>query len=111
MRDHFVIVDVRSNVETDISMIPGALTKSEFEESENLHQGKTIIVYCTVGVRSGKYVAELREKGWQAQNYQGSILDWCENKLPLNTRDGRATNQVHTYSARYSVPQEYIAVR
>lgn len=110
-RDRFVVIDVRSKAETDVSMIPGALTKTEFEESIDQHQGKTIIVYCTIGVRSGKYAAELSRKGWQAMNYKGSILDWCENKLPLKTHDGKRTNQVHTYSARYSAPQDYISVR
>lgn len=109
-RGRFVIIDVRSKAETDVSVIPGALTKSEFEKSANQHQGKTIVVYCTIGVRSGKYAAELNRKGWQALNYKGSILDWCQNKLPLQTPDGKRTNRVHTYSARYSVPQEYTAV-
>ena len=109
-RDHFVVVDVRSKAETDVSMIPGAITKSEFEESLSQHQGKTVIVYCTVGVRSGKYAAKLNQQGWEAWNYKGSILDWCQRELLLNTRDGKKTNQVHTYSARYSVPQNYVAV-
>ena len=110
-QDRLVIIDVRSKAETDVSMIPGALTKSEFEETIDLHQGKTIVVYCTVGARSGRYAAKLNRKGWHAMNYKGSIMDWCKNKLPLETRDGRATNQVHTYSARYAAPQSYIPVR
>ena len=109
-QDQFVVVDVRSKAETDVSMIPGAITKSEFEESAREHQGKTIIVYCTVGVRSGKYAAKLNQKGWEARNYKGSILDWCQRELLLKTRDGKKTNQVHTYSAWYSVPQNYVAV-
>ena len=110
-QDRFVIIDVRSKAETDVSMIPGALTKSEFEQSASQHQGKTLIVYCTIGFRSGKYAASLNQQGWRALNYKGSILDWCKNKLPLKTPDGKSTAQVHTYSARYSAPQDYIGVR
>ena len=110
-RDNFVIVDVRSQAEMDVSMIPNALTKSEFEDSAEQYHGKTIIVYCAVGVRSGRYAADLNERGWQALNYEGSILDWCEHKLPLKTRNGSDTKKVHTYSERYSAPQGYIAVR
>ena len=109
-QDQFVLVDVRSKAETDISMIPGALTISEFERTEKQHQGKTVIVYCTVGVRSGRYASKLIQEGWDARNYEGSILDWCENKFPLATYDGKATKRVHTFSHRYSVAGEYVAV-
>ena len=107
--DHFVIVDVRSQAETEVSMIPGALTKSEFEDSINHHQGKLVIAYCTIGVRSGRYASDLIRKGWKARNYRGSILDWCDHNSPL-THNGEVTNLVHTYSQRYSVNKNYVAV-
>jgi len=93
----------------DVSMIPGALTKSEFEDTAHQHQGKLVIAYCTIGVRSGHYAADLIRKGWKARNYRGSILDWCNNNSPL-TCDGVETNLVHTYSPRYSVNENYVAV-
>ena len=105
----FVIVDVRSKAETDVSMIPGALTKSEFEKTANQHQGKLVIAYCTIGVRSGNYADSLIRKGWKAWNYKGSILDWCANKLPL-INNGQETNKVHTYSERFSAPESYVGV-
>ena len=108
--DRFVMVDVRSKEEMDVSMMPGAITKAEFEENSTLHQGKSVIVYCTIGVRSGNYASTLNRKGWKAWNYKGSILDWCKNSLPL-TIDGEKTNRVHTYNRRYSAPENYIAVR
>ena len=107
--NRFVIVDVRSKAESDVSMIPGALTKSEFENTAHEHQGKLVIAYCTIGVRSGYYAADLIQKGWTARNYRGSILDWCENNSPL-TCNGVETNLVHTYSPRYSVNENYVAV-
>lgn len=106
---HFVIVDVRSKAETDVSMIPGALTKSEFERGLQQHYGKSVIVYCTIGFRSGIYAASLKRKGWKAWNYKGSILDWCGNNLPL-TLAGKETNRVHTYNRWLSAPENYIAV-
>jgi len=105
----FVIVDVRSKTETDVSMIPGALTQSEFEKTANQHQGKTVIAYCTIGARSGNYAASLIQKGWKAWNYEGSILDWCANKLPLAS-NGHQTNKVHTYNRWHSAPENYIGV-
>ena len=108
-KNRFVIVDVRSKAETDVSMIPGALTRSEFENTAHEHQGKLVIAYCTIGVRSGYYASDLIQMGWKARNYRGSILDWCNNNSPL-TCDGVETNLVHTYSPRYAVNENYVAV-
>ena len=106
----FVIAHVRSESESGVSVIPGAITQTEFERTAADHQGKEIIAYCTVGIRSGKFANKLIRDGWQAWNYEGSIIDWCQNKLPLVTRDGTETQQVHTYSDRYSVPDDYEAI-
>ena len=108
--DRFVIVDVRAKAEADVSIIPGAITKSEFERDAEKHQDKLVIAYCTVGYRSGIYAQELSTEGWNSCNYKGSILDWCEKQLPLMTTDGRETNRVHTYSARYAAAQGYEAI-
>ena len=108
-QEHYVIVDVRSDEETAVSMIPGAITMAEFEETALEHENKEVIVYCTIGVRSAKYTNKLIEEGWQAWNYKGSILDWCEHEQSLETIQGDPTNRVHTYSWWYSVPAMYSA--
>lgn len=105
----FVLIDVRDERESSVSILPGAITLDEFEGSDE-YRGKTAIVYCTVGVRSNTYANRLREQGWEAYNYKGGILDWCHQGLPLTTRDGRPTDRVHTYSSWYSVPAGYLAV-
>ena len=68
-----VIVDVRAKAETDVSVIPGAITKSDFEKNSLQHEGKVVIAYCTVGYRSGIYGKKLASEGWHAYNYKGSI--------------------------------------
>ncbi len=107
----FLILDVRSVAESDVSVLPGAITLKEFEETFDDHQSKTIITYCTIGVRSGWYANRLKTNGWNAYNYKGSIIDWCKHGLPVETSDGQATNRVHTYNRIYSVPSSYEAVR
>ncbi len=109
-KDRYVIVDTRAPEESSVSMLPGAITMAQFEKSPKTHQGKTVIAYCTIGYRSGKYAAKLRQQGWSAFNYKGSILDWCKQKLPLITPDGKPTKRVHTYSSRYAAPAGYEAV-
>ena len=106
----FVLVDVRSKAETDVSIIPGAITKEEFERTKQRHQGEIVIAYCTVGHRSGNYARKLKQSGWDAWNYKGSILDWCKNQLPVVTQSGQSTQKVHTYNANYQLAEGYQAV-
>ena len=108
--NRYIVVDVRAKVESDVSVIPGAITKSEFEKNSQKHHGKVVIAYCTVGYRSGIYANQLTTKGWEAYNYKGSILDWCKNQLPLVTPDGTETNRVHTYNSSYKVSEGYEAI-
>lgn len=109
-RGQFLIVDVRDKAETDVSIIPGAITRAEFEKVKSFHQDKAIIVYCTVGYRSGIYAKQLIENGWNSWNYEGSILDWCNHQLPVVTPDGHDTKRVHTYSSNYALAAGYQAV-
>lgn len=108
--EEFVLVDVRSEKEQAVSMIPGAITDRHFTEHRKQYERLTVITYCTVGVRSERFAQELIALGQSALNFNGSILAWCEAKLPLVTTDGQPTKRVHTYSARYKVPEEYTAV-
>lgn len=103
----FVLVDVRSDAETKVSIIPGAITKTQYEENRSKYEGRTVIAYCTFGGRSGKYATQLAKAGIEVKNYEGSILDWVKKELPLVTRQGVPTNRVHTYSDQYDVPAGY----
>ena len=103
----FVVVDVRSEAEINVSIIPGAITQAEFEKNRQQYQGRTVIPYCTVGGRSGAYAKRLAKDGVAVKNYQGSILEWVGAELPLVTLDGKSTNRVHTYSDRYRIPAKY----
>jgi len=105
-----VFVDVRSEEEMAVSMLPGAITRREYERNPKAYENARIVPYCTVGARSGKYTRELRERGVSAVNYRGSILDWVEHGEPLVTPEGKPTKRVHTYSDRFSVPEPYIPV-
>lgn len=103
----FVVVDVRSDNEVQVSVIPGAITKAQYEKDATKYQGKLVIPYCTVGGRSGAYAKQLAGKNIKVKNYQGSILKWIDAGLPLVTLDGEPTNRVHTYSDRYRIPDKY----
>lgn len=103
----FVVVDVRSDAEVNVSVIPGAITKAAFEKSPEKYRGRLVIPYCTVGGRSGAYAKKLAGDGVKVKNYKGSILKWVDAELPLVTLDGKPTRRVHTYSDRYKIPASY----
>ena len=103
----FVVVDVRSDAEVDVSVIPGAITKAQFEKNHKKYADLVVIPYCTVGGRSTAYATQLVKDGWKVKNYKGSILQWITDELPLVTLEGKPTNRVHISSARYRVPAKY----
>ncbi len=103
----FVVVDVRSDAEVNVSVIPGAITKAHYEKNKSQYANRLVIAYCTVGGRSGAYAKQLAGDGVNVKNYQGSILKWVDAGLPLVTLDGMPTNRVHTYSDRYRIPTKY----
>jgi len=105
-----LLVDVRSAKETDVSMIPGAVTRDAYEQDASAYEGYRIVSYCTVGVRSKRYTRALRNQGVDAVNFEGSIMAWVNAGLPLVTPAGEPTRRVHTWSRRFSVPPDYVQV-
>ena len=108
-----IIVDVREPNEQAVSMIPGALTKIEFEEKRaaGTLEDKPIYMHCTIGYRSGKYTKSLNEQGVDAKNIKGSLLLWTHEGLPLETADGTPTKRVNVYGEKWNlVPNGYEGV-
>jgi len=106
----YVLVDVRTKEESSVSLIPGAITKFDYEKNRDRYGNRTVITYCTSGYRSEQYARELISQGVKATNFKGSILEWCRAGLPLVTSGGDPTSRVHTYSSKNKVPAKYEAV-
>ena len=105
-----VLVDERKRKEQVVSMLPGAITSREFEDNIERYKDKTIVVYCTIGNRSGHYARGLIEKGLIVYNLRGSILAWIHAGQKL-VSDGKETRQVHVYGRRWNLaPKGYEAV-
>lgn len=103
----FVLVDVRSEAEMNIAIIPGAITKEEFEKNREKYAGRTVIPYCAVGGRCSTYAAKLAAEGLQVKNYKGSILGWITAEQPLVTLEGKPTNRVYSFSKNQKIPTKY----
>ena len=94
-----IVVDVRSDVERAVSMIPGAIPLAELDRQAA--RGRRVIVYCTIGWRSGHEVNRLRRFGLDVHNLSGGVLVWTHAGGTL-TRDGVAVRDVHVYGAPWS---------
>ena len=97
-----VLVDVRTDKERSVSILPGAISADEFESRLDELAGRTVVAYCTVGVRSSNYVREMRGRGVDVLNLEGSVLAWTHigGQLVL---DGVVTDRVHVYGRRWNL--------
>ena len=104
-------LDVRSARERRVSLIRGALDVRSFEAQRRPEDTRPVIVYCTVGYRSGLATLELRERGIEAYNLAGGLLAWIHADGALvDGRSGAATRRVHVYGRRWNlVPPQWQA--
>lgn len=104
-----VLVDVREKNEQDVSKIPGSIPQGQFLKDITQYRGKTIVAYCTIGYRSGKFAMKLRNKyKMDARNLTGSLLGWIHEGGQLINSKGRPTKKVHVYGKDWNfVPDSY----
>jgi rhodanese-related sulfurtransferase len=103
--DSPVLVDVREPEERAVSMLPGAISQEQFEAEREAYRGRTVVAYCTIGARSGRYAKQLADEGWDARNLKGSVLAWTFTGAPFVSADG-PTRRVHTYSEAWALTAE-----
>lgn len=110
-QEEWSIVDARSQRERRVSIIAGSLSIEEFEAQIEEHKNKHILVYCTIGCRSGAYAQKLRAKGLEAFNLWGGVLAWTQDDRTFATPDGQPTRRLHVHGGQWAVlPPSYEAV-
>ncbi len=97
-----VLVDVRTDEERSVSTLPGAIGAEEFESRLKELAGRTVVAYCTVGVRSSNYSRQMLVRGVEVLNLEGSVLAWTHVRGQL-VRDGAATDRVHVFGRRWNL--------
>jgi len=108
--EDLVLVDVRHEKEMAVSIIPGAVTKSEFLSQKESYSDKTIVAYCTIGYRSGIFAAEMQKQGMDVYNLKGGILSWVLEGGQVRNNTG-IVKQLHVYGDKWSyVPEGYDAI-
>lgn len=106
-----IIVDVRSPEEQNVSTIIGSIDKAYFEQNLDDYQKRKIVVYCTIGYRSGFYVESLKQQGLDAYNLSEGILGWIQASGLLVNSDGKITSKIHVYSRPWNLGvKDHIAV-
>lgn len=106
----FILIDVRSDRERSVSVIPGAISQAEFEKNQKTYSGKVVIPYCTIGGRCGDFSRRLAQAGWTVRSYRGSIVEWVQNELPLVTPQGEVTTMFHSNGGSFRIPPKYRTV-
>ena len=102
-----VFVDFRSSEEQTVSMIPGALTHRNFLEDPDAYKERTVIAYCTISYRSGKFASKLRKRGIHVINLREGLLAWLHAGGQVH-RDGIPVRKVHVYGRTWDLaPSSY----
>ena len=104
---HFQILDTRKPEEYNVSHLQGAIhaNYADFDYdkiSSKLAMDKTIVIYCSVGYRSGKIAQILKRLGHSVLNLNGGIFEWSNNKYPLYNSKQKITKKVHTYNSDWA---------
>ena len=80
------VLDVREPVEWQHGRIEGALHIPLTQLPDRLDEipdDQQLLVVCKVGGRSSQATAFLREKGFEAVNLAGGMIDWADAGRPM----------------------------
>ena len=105
------IVDVRSDAERAVSVIPGSISINAFRENIDVYKEQPVLAYCTIGCRSASFAQILQEQGIEVYNLWGGVIGWALQGGKFSTLTGSPTRKVHTHGKRWNLlPPEYTAV-
>ncbi len=97
------LLDTRKTAEYEVSSLKGAIRVGfigfSSKKIKHIKKKETIIVYCTVGVRSETVGEELIKNGYSdVFNLYGGIVNWVNQGYPVYSLSGKPTTKVHVYS-------------
>ncbi len=100
-----LLIDVRARDEYAVSHIPGAVWAEKPGQIRaalrDVPPERSVVLYCSVGVRSSEVAAELMKDGrGNVSNLHGSIFQWANEGRAIE-RDGKPTGEVHPYNKKW----------
>lgn len=108
-QDKIIFLDAREKEEYEVSHLPFAhfVGYNEFigevVSDAVPDKNQSIVVYCSIGIRSEKIAEKLKKMGYQnVRNLYGGIFEWSNEELPLIDNLGFNTRRVHIYSKEWA---------
>ena len=104
---NYLFLDTRTLKEFNTSHIENAryvgYRKSNLEHIQDVPKDTSIIVYCSIGIRSQEIDKRLKQAGYtDVYNLYGGIYQWVNDGLPVFNDCGK-TNEVHAYSRNWGI--------
>jgi len=99
-----LVIDVRSQKEYAVSHLRGAINlrkSSEIHQMIEERRPSRTVVYCSVGFRSSRIIARLKEAHEQIYNLEGSIFEWANQGRPIYIGETQVQT-VHPLSKRWA---------
>ncbi len=96
-----LLLDARERKEFAVSHLRGARRAATVAEAlvvlEGVPKDREIVVYCSIGYRSGQLADQLGRAGYSSvQNLEGSIFEWANTGHPVYRGELRV-REVHPY--------------
>lgn len=117
----YLLVDVRSEAEMAVSMIPGSITLNELESKmksnpKEVNSSFTVVTYCTIGYRSGLEARRLKKEfnlNGRIANLDGIVSYThacsCSDREGANLVDPvtkQTTKEVHVFGEKWDCTDE-----
>lgn len=106
----YILLDARESKEFNVSHIKKALNvgfeKFNTKKISSILRDKkaTIVVYCSIGVRSEKIGEKLLKLGYKnVFNLYGGIFEWKNKGGIVIDRNNQPTDKVHTFNKEWSI--------
>lgn len=106
-RDEILILDAREKQEFRVSRIPNAVHAGhknfDMDKIESIKRDRTVVVYCSVGVRSEQVGEKLQDAGFtNVKNLYGGIFEWVNQGNEIVNSKG-VTQDIHPFSSFWSI--------
>jgi rhodanese-related sulfurtransferase len=106
-KNDVIFLDSREVNEFQTSHLPNALwigyEHIDWSSIDKLDKSATIVVYCSVGYRSGKLAEQMIKKGFKnVKNLHGGLFNWANNGGELENDKKQSTKNVNGYNKNWS---------
>lgn len=106
-KENYTLLDTRSIEEYQVSHIKNAIhvgyANFDLKQAEkNFNKTDTLVVYCSVGVRSEQIGAQLQKAGYtKVYNLYGGIFLWKNLGNPIFNLSVKETDSIHAYDKKW----------